>query len=86
MTLEQYTALIPWENVLTLAIEHSFIHLTNKEFGEIHTIYAELFGALPKHKLNCNTCRLKAIQKLADEYFNYKHQSSKKKAGRPKKI
>lgn len=81
---EIITALEPYESVLDNAIRLSFIHLTFSEFKVFADLYEKIFGRkLTRTELNCNTCRLNALKKLGDKYFELKN---KPKRGRPAKI
>lgn len=81
---EILTALEPYESVLENAIRLSFIHLSFSEFKLFADIYEKVFEKkLTKSQLNCNSCRLSAIKRLGEKYFQLKN---KPKKGRPAKI
>lgn len=95
MNNEQLDVCQKYESVLGRAVKKNFLHISNSEFGEIAEVYDEVFTPLTKRERNCNSCRLKAIKKLGEKYFeeleNAKVQAEEvittvKKRGRPKKI
>ena len=102
MTQELYEKCCKWEQQLRWACKSNFLHLTNREFGEIAELYKEAFNEeLTMQQKSCNTCRLKAMNRLGNDYFAYQQEIAqkekearlnensepeKKKAGRKKKI
>lgn len=73
--------------------------MNNTDFSKVAAIYKEVFGeGLTLSQMTCNTCRLRALKRLGEDYFNYEQklaqeakqerqaEPEKKKAGRPKKI
>lgn len=81
---EILTALEPYESVLDNAVRLSFIHLTFSEYKVFAELYEKIFERnLTRAELNCNTCRLNALKKLGNKYFEIKN---KPKRGRPAKI
>lgn len=68
-----------FEKELELALHYDFVRLSWTELKEVAEIYKLVYNEeLPAQKLRCSTCKLKAIKKLASDYFNTKT------AGRPK--
>lgn len=72
MKQEQYLQLLPLEKQLKSAKESSYARLSAKEFDSFCDTYKDIFGKeLTRNEKNCNTCRLKALKKVADEYFKF---------------
>lgn len=99
MTNETYSKLTTYEQQLRWALRSNFVHMTNSEFSILAAIYKEEFGeALSPGQMTCNTCRLKALQRLAQRYTDFQQKlaqedkeeriesTNKKNAGRKKKI
>lgn len=99
MTREQYEKCKVYEKELRWAWKSSFVHMSNTEFSKVAAIYKDVFGeGLTLAQMTCNTCRLKALSRLAESYFAMQQELAqeakeertqepeKKKAGRPKKI
>ena len=102
MTQELYEKCQPWAQHFRWACKSNFLHLSNREFGEIAKLYTEVFGEqLTPAQMTCNTCRLRAMQRLGNEYEAYEQKiadeqkeqrlnevtdAEKKKGGRKKKI
>ena len=100
MTKEQYDKLQPYEQELRYAVRMSFMSMPNSRFNELHTIYKEIYGtALNKAHINCSTCRLRALQRMGNDFYAFQQELAKeeaekrkveeqpkKKVGRPKKI
>lgn len=81
MKKEIREALKAYEKHLNTAKYANFIRLMPNESKELCELYEKHFGKpLTKAELNCGSCKLKAIKRLADDYFNVK------KPGRPPKI
>lgn len=81
MKKAQHEALQPYERALKSARDNGFVRLGMNDFIKIADIYEEIYDkALTTSEKNCSRCRLKAMQKLAADYFNYKP------VGRPKAI
>lgn len=99
MTQEQYEKCKEWEQQLRWAVKSNFVHMNNTDFSKVAAIYKEVFGeGLTLAQMTCNTCRLRALKRLGEDYFNYEQklaqeakeertqEPEKKKVGRPKKI
>ena len=72
MKNETYMKLLPIERQLKSAQQSSFARLSAREFEDFCGIYAELYGTeLTRNEKNCNVCRLKALVKVAKDYFDY---------------
>lgn len=84
MTQKEIKLLEQWEDILDKAVNKNFLHLSNSEFGVLAKIYGDLYGPLSKREMNCNTCRLKALKKMGNDYFRSKEK--KRGPGRPRKI
>lgn len=71
MTKELLEKCKPYEMQFKWAIRSNFIHMTHKDFSVIASLYKEAYGtALTKNQMTCNTCRLNALKKLGEDYFN----------------
>ena len=75
MTKEQYEKISEYEQQLRWAVKSNFIHMTNTEFSKLAMMYKEFYGeALTQSQMTCNTCRLRALQRLGNDYFAYQQQ------------
>lgn len=71
MTKEMIEKCKKFEMHFKWAIRSNFIHMTHKDFSEVAALYKEQFGtALTKAQMTCNTCRLNALKRLGEDYFN----------------
>lgn len=99
MTREQFEKCKEWEQQLRWAVKSNFVHMNNTDFSKVAAIYKEVFGeGLTLAQMTCNTCRLRTLKRLGEDYFNYEQklaqeakeertqETEKKKAGRKKKI
>jgi hypothetical protein len=98
MTIEQFEKCKDFEQQFRWAVNSNFLHMSNTEFNKIAALYLEVFGeALTRNQMTCNTCRLKAMQRLGNDYFTTQQtiaeedkknriEEKPKKSGRPKKI
>lgn len=74
MKNEKYLELLPMEKQLKSAVASSYARLSSAEFEQFCSIYAELYGVeLTRNEKNCNVCRLKALVKVAKDYFEYQN-------------
>ena len=72
MKNEQYLDLLPIERQLKSAQDSNYARLSATEFEKFCSIYGALYGvALTRNEKNCNVCRLKALKKVAKDYFEY---------------
>lgn len=72
MKNEQYLQLLPIERQLKSVQTSSYARLSAKEFEAFCDTYKDIFGTeLTRNEKNCNVCRLKALKKVAEEFFNY---------------
>lgn len=72
MKNEIYLKLNPIEKQLKSALLSNYARLSAKEFETFCETYHQHYGtALSRNEKNCNTCRLKAIKKIANDYFQY---------------
>lgn len=73
MTKEQVERLQKYEQELNWALHQNFMSMTNSKFNEIMSVYNEIYETpLSRSQMNCSTCRLNAVKRLAKEYFNTK--------------
>lgn len=81
MTKEQREVLQPYETRLDLLLKADFCRFSQLELDRIFAIYKEMYGtAITKSQMNCSSCKLRALKRIATDYF------SSKTVGRPKKI
>lgn len=67
-----YIKLNPIERQLRSAQDSNYARLSAAQFEEFCSIYKEQYGIeLTKNERNCNICRLKALKKMAKDYFEY---------------
>ena len=85
LSKEQREYLKEYEDVMRNAVKNDFVHLTSSEFDKIAVVYNQLFTPLRKSQQTCNTCRLNALKRLGELYFETPSKESNK-VGRPKKI
>lgn len=72
MTKEQYKSIEKYRNQFDSAIKTRFSRMSEGEFGDICKMYKELFGIeVSKSQKNCGSCRLKIVQSVGREFFNY---------------
>ena len=72
MKNEQYLKLLPIERQLLSARDSNYARLSAPDFESFCETYKELYGTeLTKNEKNCNVCRLKALKKVAADYFQY---------------
>lgn len=70
MTKEMIDKCSKFELQLRWAVKSNFVHMTNKEFSEIAALYKSVYGeGLTTSQMTCNTCRLKALKRLGNDYF-----------------
>lgn len=73
MTKEQVERLQKYEQELNWALHQNFMSMTNSKFNEIMSVYNEIYETpLSRSQMNCSTCRLNAVKRLAKDYFNTK--------------
>ena len=81
MVKKEYEALTKYEGKLDTVKRTGYVHLTRSEWNEIHEVYKTVFGtALSKSEQNCPRCVVRAVNKLANEYFLYKEKAEKRKS------
>lgn len=79
MTKEQFEKLQAFEQQLLWAIKSNFIHMSSGEFNTIAGIYADVYKVpLTRAQSSCNTCRLKALKQLGEDYFKKKTEIEEK--------
>lgn len=70
---EHMEACKEFEQAFRWAINSNFVGLKTSEFQRVMNIYTEVFGeSLNTQQMSCNTCRLKALKKIAQAYFDTK--------------
>lgn len=81
MTKDIRNKLSKYEFQLKCAKYSSFIRMDMNEFNELAKIYREMYGVeLTASQKSCSSCRLKAVKRMAEDYFKAP------KIGRPPKI
>lgn len=87
MTQEQYDKCSAWEKELRWAVRSSFVHMTNADFAKLAAIYKEVYGeGLTPSQMTCNTCRLRALQRLGGDYFSLQQEKAVEEAEIRKEI
>lgn len=79
ITKEQYLALLPIERQLKSALYSNYARVAAVEFERFCDTYKEIYGVeLTRAERNCNTCRLKALKKVAVDYYYFKDTYNKR--------
>lgn len=74
MKNDKYMALLPIERQLKSAVKSNYARLTQIEFDMFCDIYKDLYGTeLTAREKNCNNCRLKALKRVGNDYFEYQN-------------
>lgn len=72
MKTEIYLRLKPYEHYLEQA-QKDYMRIPSPDFKVMADIYAEHFGkALTPSERTCGHCQLKAMKRLATDYFKFK--------------
>ncbi len=66
------STLSKFETTFRYAIKSNFVSIKTSEFGEFITLYNQFFPPLKQSQMSCNTCRLNAMKKLGELYFENK--------------
>lgn len=77
MTKEQYKKLVQYEQELRYAYKLSFMSMSRGKFNEIMEVYNEIWEPLSPRQANCGTCRLKAMKRIGEAYFNFQQEMAK---------
>lgn len=79
MTKDIYDRLEKFRGSLKGSVKSSFIRLSRGEMNKINEIYKELYGeALNKSQLLCNSCKLKACQRIGRDIERYEEWHNKR--------
>lgn len=79
MTREQVDRASQFEKDFRYAINSNFMRMQPAPFAELCAIYSEVFGKkLTASQMTCNTCRLRTVQTLGEEWFKWKAYYEKK--------
>lgn len=72
MKTEIYKKLKPYEAYLEQS-QRDYMRVPSKDFNELAKIYAEHFGKpLTQSERTCGHCQLRALKRLAADYFKFK--------------
>ena len=72
MKTEIFNKLQPYEEYLRQAMK-DYMRVPSGKYKEIAAIYAEHFGReLTPGELSCGKCQLRALKRLAEEYYKFK--------------
>lgn len=72
MTKDIHDRLSKYENILKSAVKSSYARVMDGEMKDIASIYKEHYGvALTSSQMSCSHCKLKALQRIGTDYFNY---------------
>lgn len=67
-----YLKLNPIEKQLKSVLLSNYARLSANEFDEFCSVYKQHYGEeLSRSERNCNVCRLKALKRIANDYFQY---------------
>lgn len=72
------SSLAKFETSFRYAIKSNFVSIKTSEFGEFVTLYNQFFTPLKQSQMSCNTCRLNAMKKLGELYFQNKEYYEEK--------
>ena len=72
------SSLAKFETSFRYAIKSNFVSIKTSEFGEFVTLYNQFFPPLKQSQMSCNTCRLNAMKKLGELYFQNKEYYEEK--------
>lgn len=72
------STLSKFETSFRYAIRSNFVSIKTSEFGEFITFYNQFFPPLKQSQMSCNTCRLNAMKKLGELYFQNKEYYEEK--------
>lgn len=79
MTKDIYEKLQPYEAQLTSASKTNYARFEHGEFDKVADIYFELYAVkLSKSEKSCGMCKLKALKKIAADYFAYQEWYNKR--------
>ena len=72
MKTETFNKLTPYEEYLTQA-KKDYMRVPSRTFSVIAEIFKEHFGKpLTASEMSCGRCQLKALKRLAEDYFKFK--------------
>ena len=72
MKTEIYKSLKPYEHYLEQA-KKDYMRVPSPDFNALAEIYKEHFGkALTPSERTCGHCQLKALKRLAEDYYKFK--------------
>ena len=78
MTKEQIERASKFETAFRYAMHSNFFSLNSGEFGEIAALYQEMFKtSLTRSQQNCSSCRLNAMKRIGEQYFEWKERFEK---------
>lgn len=77
------SSLAKFETSFRYAIRSNFVSIKTSEFGEFITLYNQFFPPLKQSQMSCNTCRLNAMKKLGELYFENKEYYEEKEKEQP---
>ena len=73
MKVEQYKQLKQFEHSMDSARRVGYARMNFRELDTFGKIYEELYGAeLTRQQKSCPRCVLKAIKRVAEDYFKFK--------------
>ena len=81
---EQYLKLLPVERQLRSSLMNNYARMSALEFDAFCALYGEIYGTpLTRNEMNCNSCRLKAIKRVANDFFGYRESYASKYGRNP---
>ena len=79
-----YFQLKPIERQLRSALDSNYARLSAREFENFCDTYkAHYDKPLTNNEKNCNTCRLKALKRIAEDYFEYQSWYERRWGAKP---
>ena len=83
MTKEQFNRIEKYRNQFKVAIKNNFARMSEAEVKEVADMQKELWGiSMTKSQMSCSSCRLKMIQRVGKEFFDYEAWYEKKYGNR----
>lgn len=81
MRKDIHEKLSKYESILKGAVQSGYARVMDGEMKDIAEIYKEHYGVgLTKSQMGCSHCKLKALQRIGTDYFNYKEEKPKRRS------
>ena len=80
MTKSQYEELAWCETKFGMVRKSGYVHITRKELDKFLVTYEKVFGeTLNKSQRACPRCVVRAMTRMADEWYRYREKAEKRK-------